>query len=93
MLKRSVRQSDKRGGGAGMKLGELTLKDITALEHFRAGVELKHQEMIDLMRRNKIGIDNLEDPMQKLAFTFFSEIAELSYKAEVIRKERGQHGK
>ena len=50
-------------------------------------VEEKHEEMITLMRKNNIKIDNLDDPMQKLAFTFFTEIGELSRKAELFRLE------
>lgn len=51
------------------------------------GISLKHQEMVDLMRRNKLKIDDLKDPMQKLAFTFFTEIGEMSHKADVVLKE------
>lgn len=47
----------------------------------------KCDEMQDLMRRNKIVIDNVQEPMQKLAFTFYSEIAELAHKAEVVIEE------
>jgi hypothetical protein len=50
-------------------------------------VSLKHGEMLDLMRRNSLKIDDLKDPMQKLAFTFFSEIGELSHKADVVLEE------
>ena len=63
------------------------------LEQFVKKVELKHGEMVDLMRRNKMKIDNLKDPMQKLAFTFFSEIGEMSHEAETILAElREQQG-
>ena len=48
---------------------------------------LKHGEMVDLMRRNGLKLDDLNDPMQKLAFTFYSEIGELSYKADVVIEE------
>lgn len=50
-------------------------------------VSLKHSEMVDLMRRNHLKIENMNDPMQKLAFTFFSEIGELSHKADVMLEE------
>jgi hypothetical protein len=48
---------------------------------------LKHGEMVDLMRRNNLKLDDLNDPMQKLAFTFFSEIGELSHKADMVIEE------
>ena len=54
---------------------------------FAKSASLKHSEMVDLMRRNNLKIDDLEDPMQKLAFTFFSEIGEMSHEAEVIIDE------
>ena len=54
---------------------------------FTKAASLKHNEMVDLMRRNNLKIDDLEDPMQKLAFTFFTEIGEMSHKAEVIIRE------
>ena len=54
---------------------------------FVKATELKNGEMAALMRRNELKLDNLKDPMQKLAFTFYSEIAELSHQADVILQE------
>jgi hypothetical protein len=50
-------------------------------------METKQREMNDLMRRNELKIDNLDDRMQKLAFTFYSEIGEMANKADVVIKE------
>jgi hypothetical protein len=63
------------------------------LEWFTKKIALKHGEMVDLMRRNNLIISDLQDPMQKLAFTFFSEIGEMSHEAEVILEELRQQTK
>lgn len=47
-------------------------------------------EMQDIMRRHGFKIDNLEDPMQKLAFTLYTALCELDNKAQpAIAKARG----
>jgi hypothetical protein len=38
----------------------------------------------ELMRQNGLKIDDLDDPMQKLAFTFYSMLVEAAHRAETI---------
>ena len=38
----------------------------------------------ELMRQNDLKIDDLDDPMQKLAFTFYSMLVEAAHRAETI---------
>lgn len=45
-------------------------------------VEAQPGEAQRIMRENGLVIDDLDDPMQKLAFTFYSDLAELASKAE-----------
>ena len=53
----------------------------------------KQQEMIKIMERNNLVLDNLNEPMQKLAFTFYSEIAEMSHNADILLEEiSGSYG-
>ena len=44
-------------------------------------------EMQEIMRKNNLKIDNLDDSMQKLAFTFYTRIVSLSSKAEHILED------
>lgn len=43
------------------------------------------------MRANGYVFDNLDDRWQKLAFTFYTDIAELSMEAERLLDELGVH--
>ena len=39
---------------------------------------------IEIMRKNKLKIDNLDDPMQKLAFTFYTDLCEIDREAQYV---------
>jgi hypothetical protein len=47
-------------------------------------IEGKCPEMQSIMRTHGLKIDNLDDPMQKLAFTFYSEIAQMSEESRAL---------
>lgn len=47
----------------------------------------KPQEMMELMRRNNMVIRDHDDPMQKLAFTLYSEIVEQAVRARELLDE------
>lgn len=67
-----------------------TLKMKTNEERTRAFIEAvagKREEELEKLRHNGFVFDNLEDRWQKLAFTFYSDIAELSMLAENLLKE------
>jgi len=42
---------------------------------------------IRIMRENGLKIDDLNDPMQKLAFTFYSNLCEIEQKARQLFEE------
>jgi len=42
---------------------------------------------IRIMRENGLKLDNLNDPMQKLAFTFYSDLCEIEQKARQLFEE------
>jgi len=68
-----------------------TRNDSDVLE-FLIWADGKQNEMHDIMRRNHLVIDNLNDPMQKWIFTFYSEVAEMSNKAsQLLEQLRQQH--
>lgn len=52
-----------------------------AVKQFLECVKGHPSKMQDLMRRHGYVIDNLDDPWQKLAFTLYTEIVELSSQA------------
>ena len=52
----------------------------------------KPKEMQDLMRKHGLKIDNLDDSMQKLAFTFYTELCELSREAENVLEHSARPG-
>lgn len=54
---------------------------------FLAMVRDKCQEEQDKMRSNGFVIDNLDDRWQKLAFTLYSDIAEMSMRAKQLIEE------
>jgi hypothetical protein len=82
--------SESQNGRDGEKVEPSSASSDKVLKDFVKKIELKHGEMVSLMRRNKMKIDDLDNPMQKLAFTFFSEIGEISHEAEVILEELRQ---
>jgi hypothetical protein len=80
-----------QGGITNMtKKGPSTTTDMLK---FIRHVSTKNSDMIDIMHRNGMVLDNLNDPMQKLAFTFFTEIANLSKMADNILVEHRQSKK
>ena len=60
---------------------------LDELIEFARWVQQKQPEALAIMEKQGIVIDNLDDKIQKLAFTFYSEIAEMSHKAEVLLEE------
>lgn len=56
------------------------------------GVVTKQEQMLSIMRENNLKIDDLDDPMQKLAFTFYTEICDSALCAEnlIHRAEGGE---
>lgn len=57
---------------------------------FLATVRDKCREEQEKMRANGFVIDNLNDRWQKLAFTFYSDIAEMSMRAGQLLDEGGE---
>ena len=47
----------------------------------------KQQQALKVMKDNDLKIDDLDDQMQKLAFTFYNYLVELSMRAEVALAE------
>jgi hypothetical protein len=47
----------------------------------------KHGRAIEIMRENNLAITDHSDPMQKLAFTFYTKLAELSEEARAVLKK------
>jgi hypothetical protein len=45
-----------------------------------------------IMRKHGLVIDNLDDPMQKLAFTLYTELVEISLQAEQALSQEGRDG-
>lgn len=44
----------------------------------------KPNAMQEIMRKHNLKIDDLADPMQKLAFTFYTELCESAHEAQAI---------
>jgi hypothetical protein len=42
------------------------------------------REGLDIQRKHNIVIDNLDDPMQKLAFTYYMNLCEIAKKSEQL---------
>jgi hypothetical protein len=51
------------------------------LEAFARWAQQKQPEALAIMEKHGLKIDNLKDPMQKLAFTFYTSLVEIEMKA------------
>lgn len=51
------------------------------LEAFARWAQLKQPHALEIMRHHGYVLDNLDDRMQKLAFTFYSELCEIESRA------------
>jgi hypothetical protein len=72
----------------------MSMSDIGILEmldHYRALQDVP-KDMQDIMRHNGLKIDNLEDPMQKLAFTFYCELVQIAEAARKFFEDEGSSG-
>jgi len=47
------------------------------LEAFARWVQMKQPEALAMMQKNGFVLDNLKDPMQKLAFTLYTDLVEI----------------
>lgn len=63
-----------------------TYKDLVEFARWSQTLCLKGQE---IMRREGLVIDNLDDKMQKLAFTFYTDLCEIDHKVAHIFEEGG----
>ena len=50
------------------------------LEDFARWAQRKQPEALEIMRKHKIVIDDLDDPMQKLAFSLYTDLVEIENK-------------
>ena len=57
------------------------------LADFAKWAQQVQKNAIAIMRKNNLKIDDLNDPMQKLAFTFYSDLCEIAHKAEHLFKD------
>lgn len=76
--------------GSASKLTQLQA-DNQALKALSVDVSNSPGDMQEIMRKNNIVIDNHGDPMQKLAFTFYSRIVSLAKKARELIEEEPNH--
>ena len=51
------------------------------LVDFARWAQKKQPEALEIMRKHKIVIDDLDDPMQKLAFSLYIDLVEIESKA------------
>ena len=51
------------------------------LEAFAKWAQQKQPEALAIMEKHRFILDNLDDPMQKLAFTFYTSLVEIEMKA------------
>jgi hypothetical protein len=66
-------------------------KENAALRAALAQVEEAPSAMVEMMRRNNLVLENLDDPMTKLAFTLYSEMLELADAAKsALQAEEGE---
>lgn len=65
------------------------LQRVEKLEEVLEKVVQRPVECQEIMRKNDLKIDNLEDKMQKLAFTFYTDLVDLSQQAEQALKDDG----
>lgn len=42
----------------------------------------RQRQCLEIMRKNNLVLDNLDDPMQKLAFTFYTELVAIAMQAD-----------
>ena len=60
---------------------------LKELEEFAQWAQTLQLKSLKIMELHNIVIDDLNDPMQKLAFTFYSELCEIEQKARRILEE------
>jgi hypothetical protein len=52
------------------------------LARFAKWTQMFQPDALRIMRENHLVLDNLNDPMQKLAFTFYTNLVEIAQKSE-----------
>lgn len=65
---------------------ELRLR-IHALEVFAAQLKVTAPSFLELMKEHGMVFDNLDDPMQKLAFTMYNDMVRTSIRAAELLDE------
>ena len=70
------------------EVGELECPIPSEVEDWIKKVSTKSKEMLAIMEKHNIVIDNLDDKMQKFAFTLYSEIVQLSSEADNLITKR-----
>lgn len=61
-------------------------QQVARLREFMEWAEQRQPEMLALMRKHNIKIDNLDDNMQKFAFTVYTELCEVNLKAIQLKE-------
>lgn len=56
------------------------------IDHYLALVISKPLEMHQVMRTHHLKLTSLDDPMHKLAFTFYTELCELAWRARILQE-------
>jgi len=62
----------------------LTLASALEMKEVCKNVMARPEKAQEIMRKNKLAIDDLDDPMQKLAFTFYSMMVGSAAEAERV---------
>jgi hypothetical protein len=57
------------------------------LEEFLVWCKTRQPEAVRIMRENNLKLDDLNDPIQKLAFTFYTELCELDSRVRHLEDE------
>jgi hypothetical protein len=65
------------------------LEEPDPLEHLIELAKGAAPKAREIMRKHDLSIDDLDDPMQKLAFTFYTDLCEVGDAAEAVEEALG----
>jgi hypothetical protein len=84
-------RDDERRAANGLNADVTALgTQVQRLRDFIAPLIEKPKEMQALMRKHGLKIDDLDNPMQKLAFTLYTELCEIAHNADALAGGEGQ---